>query len=114
MPRPRRRPCPAGSRGREPRLPDAMDVFGIHADLVDEYASFTKSGTVIRDARITGFAEDDLAAKPQWPDPWLSLNPFFAYDGQVTGLVRDGVPHPGCAEIFQAGKEETSPRPAGR
>ncbi|MET8728977.1 serine/threonine-protein kinase [Streptomyces parvus] len=27
---------------REPRLPETMDVFGIHADLINEYESFTK------------------------------------------------------------------------
>ncbi|MFI5814557.1 protein kinase [Streptomyces sp. NPDC051643] len=99
---------------REPRLPEAMDVFGIHSDLISEYENFTKSATVIRDARISGFVEDDLAAKSQWPDPWLSLNPFFADGGQVTDLVRDEVLHPRCAEIFQAGKKETSLRPDGR
>lgn len=112
---PERAPAaPAPVPRREPRLPEAMDVFGIHADLIGEYESFTRSGTVIRDARIAGFVEDDLAAKSQWPDPWLSLNPFFADGGQVTDLVRDGVLHPKCAEIFQAGKKETSPRPDGR
>ncbi|POX60706.1 DEAD/DEAH box helicase [Streptomyces sp. Ru62] len=105
-------PTPAPRRG--PRLPEAMDVFGIHADLINEYENFTKSATVIRDARIAGFVEDDLRAKSQWPDPWLSLNPFFADGGQVTDLVRDGVLHPKCAEIFQAGKKETSARPDGR
>ncbi|WP_424921216.1 protein kinase domain-containing protein [Streptomyces sp. wa1] len=99
---------------REPRLPETMDVFGIHADLIKEYEDFTKSATVIRDARIEGFVEDDLAAKSQWPDPWLSLNPFFADGGQVTDLVRDGVLHPKCAEIFQAGKKENARRPDGR
>ncbi|WP_330460430.1 protein kinase [Streptomyces sp. NBC_00820] len=106
--------APAPVPRREPRLPEAMDVFGIHSDLIDEYESFTKSATVIRDARIAGFVEDDLAAKSQWPDPWLSLNPFFADGGQVTDLVRDGMLHPRCAEIFQAGKKESSVRPDGR
>jgi ATP-dependent helicase YprA (DUF1998 family)/serine/threonine protein kinase len=106
--------APAPVPRRAPRLPEAMDVFGIHSDLVSEYESFTKSATVVRDARIAGFVEDDLAAKSQWPDPWLSLNPFFADGGQVTDLVRDGVLHPRCAEIFQAGKKEHSPRPDGR
>ena len=106
--------APAPVPRREPRLPEAMDVFGIHADLVSEYEDFTKGGTVIRDARIDGFVTDDLAAKSQWPDPWLSLNPFFADGGQVTDLVRDGVLHPRCAEIFQAGKKEFSRRPDGR
>ncbi|MER6784931.1 protein kinase [Streptomyces sp. NPDC000658] len=112
---PERTPAaPAPVPRRQPRLPESMDVFGIHADLIREYEDFTRSATVIRDARIEGFVADDLAAKSQWPDPWLSLNPFFADGGQVTDLVRDGALHPRCAEIFQAGKKETSPRPDGR
>ncbi|MGA5872400.1 protein kinase domain-containing protein [Streptomyces cinereoruber] len=99
---------------KAPRLPETMDVFGIHTDLIDEYENFTKSATVIRDPRVAGFVEDDLAAKSQWPDPWLSLNPFFADGGQVTDLVRDGLLHPRCAEIFQAGKKEGARRPDGR
>ncbi|MET9656216.1 protein kinase [Streptomyces sp. NPDC006510] len=112
---PERTPAaPAPVPRRKPRLPETMDVFGIHADLISEYENFTRSATVFRDARIDGFVKDDLAAKSQWPDPWLSLNPFFADGGQVTDLVRDGVLHPRCAEIFQADKKETSPRPDGR
>ncbi|WP_435189630.1 protein kinase domain-containing protein [Streptomyces sp. bgisy126] len=99
---------------KAPRLPETMDVFGIHSDLISEYENFTKSATVIRDPRVAGFVEDDLAAKSQWPDPWLSLNPFFADGGQVTDLVRDGLLHPRCAEIFQAGKKEGARRPDGR
>ncbi|MEU1288855.1 protein kinase [Kitasatospora sp. NPDC005856] len=96
------------------RLPDAMDVFGIHETLIDEYERFTKGAAVVRDGRIAGFIEDDLAGKSQWPDPWLSLNPFFADGGQVDALVRDDILHPKCAEIFQTGKKETSRRPDGR
>ncbi|WP_225799131.1 protein kinase [Streptomyces sp. NK15101] len=105
---------PAPVPRKAPRLPETMDVFGIHAELIDEYESFTKSATVIRDPRIEGFVDEDLRAKSQWPDPWLSLNPFFADGGQVTDLVRDGVLHPRCAEIFQAGKKEGARRPDGR
>ncbi|MFE9332994.1 protein kinase [Streptomyces sp. NPDC006925] len=110
-------PAPAATAPaprRKPRLPEAMDVFGIHAELISEYEDFTKSATVIRDARIEGFVAEDLAAKSQWPDPWLSLNPFFADGGQVTDLVRDDILHPKCAEIFQAGKKEGALRPNGR
>ncbi|MER5498552.1 protein kinase [Streptomyces sp. NPDC002561] len=112
---PERTPAaPAPVPRRKPRLPETMDVFGIHSDLIREYENFTRSATVFRDARIDGFVKDDLAAKSQWPDPWLSLNPFFADGGKVTDLVRDGMLHPRCAEIFQADKKETSPRPDGR
>ena len=38
---------------------------------------------MIRDDRIAKSIEEDLDAKSQWPDPWLSLNPFFADGGSV-------------------------------
>ncbi|MCX5314789.1 protein kinase [Streptomyces sp. NBC_00154] len=107
-------PAPVPVPRRAPQVPDAMDVFGIHRDLIKEYESFTRSSATIRDGRIAGFIEDDLAGKSQWPNPWLSLNPFFESGGEVTDLVRDGVLHPKCAEIFQAGKKEDAPRPGGR
>ncbi|MFD9540141.1 protein kinase [Streptomyces sp. NPDC060022] len=107
-------PTPAPVPRRATRVPDAMDVFGIHRELVDEYARFTQGATVVRDGRIAGFIEDDLASKSQWPDPWLSLNPFFDDGGNVQDLVRDGVLEQKCAEIFQAGKKEDARRPAGR
>ncbi|MBW8483938.1 protein kinase domain-containing protein [Actinomadura parmotrematis] len=81
-----------------------MDVFGVHQQLIKDYRAFTEGGTVIRDERIKDFVEDTLDAKSQWPDPWLSLNPFFASGGTVLELARDGVLHEECAQIFQAGK----------
>ncbi|MFI6458612.1 protein kinase [Streptosporangium amethystogenes] len=83
-----------------------MDVFGVHEKLIKDYRSFTEGGTVIRDDRIAAFVENDLDAKSQWPDPWLSLNPFFASGGTVLELATEGVLHPECARIFQAGKTE--------
>ena len=53
---------------------------------------------------IAKFMEADLDAKSQWPDPWLSLNPFFADGGSVTDLVDSGLLHPECTQIFQSGK----------
>ena len=32
---------------------------------------------------------------PQWPDPWLSLNPSFASGGSIAELVAEGLLHPG-------------------
>lgn len=90
-------PQPAGS---------GMDVFGVHRALIRDYRAFTEGGTIIRDDRIAAFIEDDLDAKSQWPDPWLSLNPFFASGGTVLELATEGVLHPECARIFQVGKTE--------
>ncbi|MET9227210.1 protein kinase [Lentzea sp. NPDC003310] len=83
-----------------------MDVFGVHRKLIEDYRSFTEGGTIVRDERIADFVEDDLDAKSQWPDPWLSLNPFFASGGTMLELVREGVLHEECARIFQARKTE--------
>ena len=81
-----------------------FDIFDVHRRLISDYRAFTEGAAVIRDPRIAKFMEADLDAKSQWPDPWLSLNPFFADGGSVTDLADSGLLHPECARIFQAGK----------
>lgn len=83
-----------------------MDVFGVHENLIRDYRSFTEGGTVIRDERIKAYVEKDLDGKSQWPDPWLSLNPFFKSGGSVVELAQQGVLHEQCVRIFQARKTE--------
>ncbi|MCX4617871.1 protein kinase domain-containing protein [Streptomyces mirabilis] len=92
----------------------AMDVFGVHRALIKDYRSFTEGGTVIRDDRVAAFVEKDLDDKSQWPDPWLSLNPFFQSGGTVVELVGQKILHPEGARIFQAGKSEGGTVPDGR
>lgn len=86
------------------RSGSGMDVFGVHRQLIKDYRSFTEGGTTIRDDRVAAFVENDMDAKSQWPDPWVSLNPFFASGGTVLELANEGVLHEECARIFQAGK----------
>lgn len=81
-----------------------MDVFGVHQALIREYRSFTEGGTVIRDDRIKAFVAKDLDDKSQWPNPWLSLNPFFQGGGTVVELAQQKVLLPECARVFQAKK----------
>ncbi|WP_427154721.1 protein kinase domain-containing protein [Streptomyces sp. TRM70308] len=108
-------PPPASDqRARVGSTSAGMDVFGVHRALIRDYRSFTEGGTVIRDERIATFVEDDLNAKTQWPDPWLSLNPFFASGGTVVELAGQGVLHEECARIFQAGKTPGGTVPDGR
>ncbi|WP_443042318.1 DEAD/DEAH box helicase [Streptomyces sp. B21-105] len=83
-----------------------MDVFGVHRALIKDYRSFTQGGTVIRGDRVAAFVEDDLNSKSQWPDPWLSLNPFFQGGGTVVELAGQKVLHDERARIFQARKTE--------
>ncbi|MEV4439867.1 protein kinase [Streptomyces sp. NPDC049577] len=92
----------------------SMDVFGVHRTLIEDYRDFTKGGTVIRDDRIAKFVEEDLNDKSQWPDPWLSLNPFFKSGGTVKELSDQHVLHKECAKIFRTGKTERGTVPDGR
>ncbi|MFI1068543.1 protein kinase [Streptomyces puniciscabiei] len=94
------KPAPVAASGA------GMNVFGVHQQLISEYRSFTEGGTVIRDERIKAYVEKDLDDKSQWPNPWLSLNPFFQDSGTVVELAQQKVLHPECARIFQAKKTE--------
>ncbi|ULR54666.1 protein kinase domain-containing protein [Streptomyces deccanensis] len=91
-----------------------MDVFGVHRALIKDYRSFTEGGTVVRDDRIAAFVEEDLDKKSQWPNPWVSLNPFFQSGGTVVELAQQKVLHEECARIFQARKTEGGTVPDGR
>ena len=107
---------PAASARRRPGLPRnsrrphaaGFDIFAVHQRLISEYRDYTEGAAVIRDDRIAKFFDADLDAKSQWPDPWLSLNPFFADGGSVADLVAEGSLHPECASIFQTGKSDTA------
>ncbi|MER7433963.1 protein kinase [Pseudonocardia alni] len=108
-------PSLSAVRAVEPRPSGlGMDMFEVHRTLIQDYRSFTAAGTVIRNKRIATFVEQDLDSKSQWPDPWVSLNPFFASGGSVLELTRAGVLHEECAKIFQAGKGENDTICTGR
>ncbi|WP_199859964.1 protein kinase domain-containing protein, partial [Thermobifida halotolerans] len=106
------RTVPAATEADTPGTPESrggaptgvMDVFGLHDRLIRDYRAFTEGGTVIRDGRIADFLARDLDARSQWPDPWLSLNPFFASGGTVPNLVAEGLLHEECARVFRTGK----------
>lgn len=98
-------PEPVPENHSAPREPSSiMDVFGIHEKLIGDYREFTEGGTLIRDENIAEFVKNELDSKKQWPDPWLSLNPFFASAGTVGELAASGLLHEECARIFQTGK----------
>lgn len=82
-----------------------MDVFKVHADVIEQYKSFTTGAVMIREPRVGEHVSQTLADGRQWPDPWLSLNPMFASGGTIDELSHDDVLHPECAHIFRAKKD---------
>ena len=99
---------PAAAADPVPAADGGFDIFAVHQRLLGDYRGFTEGSAVIRDDRIAKFMDADLDSKSQWPDPWLSLNPFFADGGSVTDLIGAGYLHQDCAKIFQTGKTEGS------
>jgi len=86
-----------------------VDVFELHAGMVDEYREFTTSFVQPRDARIAEHVEGLMESGAQWPAPWLSLNPAFAPGGSISELVEDGLLHRECRRIFRFKSDLTDP-----
>jgi ATP-dependent helicase YprA (DUF1998 family) len=85
-----------------------VDVFKVHAQLIEDYRAFTSGSVVLRDERVKDQVDRALVDGEQWPDPWLSLNPSFKSGGTVTELVQQGLLHLECGRIFRAGKSPQS------
>ena len=88
-----------------------MDAFRVHRQLIDDYKSFTEGFVDIRDPRLRDEIKKQSIEGAQWPDPWLSLNPAFEPGGRVDELVRDGLLHPGCTNIFSTKGSRSAPIP---
>lgn len=88
-----------------------MDIFDLHHTLIDDYKSYVSSFVTPRDPYIKARVDQAMEAGDLWPQPMLALNPAFQSGGSIPDLVRDGLLHPKCADIFRAGK--SMDRPSG-
>lgn len=85
---------------------NAMDVFGAHERLIEDYDEFTRSLVWVRDPAIREHLKVERDRKSRWPDPWISLNPTFRKGGTVAELTEPGsddtrLLHPLCAQYFR-------------
>ncbi len=81
-----------------------MDIFSYRQAIITDYARYIHSFIHIRDERIGTYVRTRLNAGLLWPDPLIQVNPSYAPGETVDDLVGDGTLHPGCAEIFRAGR----------
>ncbi|HZO48904.1 MAG TPA: ImmA/IrrE family metallo-endopeptidase [Gaiellaceae bacterium] len=88
-----------------------MNVFELRQRLVDDYADYTQSFVVIRDERIRERVERELEQGLLWPPPIVQLNPAFEPGGTIDDLVREGLLHERCRQIFR--RDKTAEDPAG-
>ncbi len=81
-----------------------MNIFDLRNKLIEDYACYVKSFIHIRDPRIRARVEEEMQAGLLWPEPLVQINPSFASGGDVDDLVRQGVLHERCSEIFRRDK----------
>jgi ATP-dependent helicase YprA (DUF1998 family)/very-short-patch-repair endonuclease len=86
-----------------------MDIFDFRGRLIDDYAGYTRSFLAVREPRLRGFVEDQLAAGVLWPEPLIQLNPSFEPGEGIDDLVAAGVLHPECRHVFRV-KSEADPQ----
>ena len=82
------------------------DVFDFRNRLIGEYSSFSRSFSKVAAPDILVKVEEEYARGRYWPEPLIQINPNYKRSGTVQQLAKDGVLHPDCAHIFQAGKTE--------
>jgi Lhr-like helicase len=78
-----------------------VDAFRVRDELIRDYKAFTGGFLQLRDKRIVDVVHQAIDDGLLWPEPWLSLNPTFQAGGSITDLIRRGLLHPGCEQIFR-------------
>src|SRR5690606_28897721 len=90
-----RQRCPR-SLGTRP-----MDVFDLRESLVREYAAFAQSFTTIRADDLREQIAAAYDSGRYWPEPLIQINPRYESGRTIAELVKAGILHPRCAEIFK-------------
>ena len=87
------------------------DVFQFRNQLVGRYSNFSRSFVRIAASDIQREVESQYQDGRYWPVPLVQINPNYQRKGTVQTLATEGVLHPVCADVFQAGKPEGNPQP---
>lgn len=88
------------------------DVFQFRDELIQEYASFSRSFVKIAAADISAVVEAEHARQRYWPEPLIQINPNYQRKQTVQQFaVPNGPLHPTCGDVFMAGKAEGHPTP---
>jgi Lhr-like helicase len=80
-----------------------MNVFELDRALVEKYAKFSRSFSVIRAPEIEEQIGSAYELGRFWPDPLVTINPRFEPGKSIDELVSSGVLDPELAQIFATG-----------
>ncbi|MCP4693709.1 MAG: DEAD/DEAH box helicase, partial [Desulfobacterales bacterium] len=82
-------------------MPKSIDIFDIHAEIMDDYKHFVRSFIHINDEKIKSFVETELDKGKFWPEPLIQFNPSFEHGESVRSLCEEGALHPDMETIFK-------------
>src|SRR5574341_981706 len=79
-----------------------MNIFDLHAAVLEDYRDFVTSFFTIADDRARQFVERSLVGEARlWPDPLLQVSPSYARGATVDELSAQGVIREEAARIFR-------------
>ena len=81
-------------------MPGAIDVFGVHGNIMGDYKSFIKSFMHIKDDRIRQVVETETEKGYFWPDPLIQFNPSYEITCTTEDLCEQGLLRPQLMSVF--------------
>ena len=91
-----------------------MDVFRLHARLIEDFGDYVRSFIHISDPRVRKVVEGALDGGLLWPDPLIQLNPSFEPGSWIDELCEEGVLVDECRRIFRKDKDDPATQGDGR
>ncbi len=91
-----------------------MDVFEYRDFVVSDYRDFSTSFSKIKAEDIARYVKKAYESGRYWPAPLIQINPSFVIGSTVEELVKEGVLHPGCQEIFRFRRRAGQPGVSAR
>lgn len=81
-------------------------IFEFRKQVIDEYASFSRSFTRIRAADISTVVDAEYDRGRYWPEPLIQINPNYRRAKDIDQLVGEGLLHPKLAEMLRFGPQQ--------
>ncbi|HOD72265.1 MAG TPA: DEAD/DEAH box helicase [Deltaproteobacteria bacterium] len=87
------------------------NVFEFRNTLIEEYSAFSRSFTRIKAQDLLSEVEKAYTDCRYWPEPLIQINPNYQRKDTVQSLVKQGLLHKECSNIFLVGKVEGNAQP---
>jgi hypothetical protein len=84
----------------------AMNVFDYRERLIGEYRRYVESFINVANERLRETVQAVFDGESLWPQPLIQINPSFATGAHIPDLVKEGVLHPACEQVFRRNKTE--------